>query len=135
MGFTTPCFMVVEDIKQAIRIVESLMRIGDRKPIDASDEVSFPCFCAVSTNMVSFGNMNGLASAGFTDCGKKESLLLALSALTNNNDYWMQWLVKDDVSVKTNWSFNMSDEISPLAIELGYRRATAEELVSYLQTE
>lgn len=134
MGFTTPCFMVVDSFKQAVGIVDRLKRIIVCKvntEIGAPDNVSFPCFCAVSTNMLSFGNMDGLASAGFIDCGNKEALFFALVALTDNNDYCMQWLVRGDVTDKANWSFNMTDEISTLGLQLGYRRATAAELVAH----
>lgn len=135
MGFTTPCFMVVDSFKHAVGIDERLKRIRVCKvntAIGALNDVLFPCLCAVSTNVVFFGNMDGLTSAGFIDCGNKEALFFALVALTDNNDYWMQWLVRGDVTDKANWSFNMTDEISPLGLQLGYRRATAAELVAHL---
>lgn len=135
MGFTTPCFVVVENKGQATRILNKLKCIGGRKSHEVQENVPYPCICAVSTNMVSICELSELASAGFIDSGKNEVLFLSLAALSDNKDYWMQWLVRGDVTKKTNWSFNMADDISPLGLQLGYRRATAEELVAYLGQE
>ena len=80
-GFTTPCHMVVKDRNHANRLITALKNIGDRKTLEIQDNVSYPCICAVSTNIISVCELKELASVGFINCEENENLFLALAAL------------------------------------------------------
>lgn len=100
-GFTTPCYMVVKDRNHANRLIIALKNIGDRKTIEIQENVSYPCICGVSTNIISVCELRELASAGFINCKDNQDLFLALSALRNDSDIhqWftdgIKWVISD----------------------------------------
>lgn len=57
-GFTTPCYMAVKDGNHANRLMIALKSIGDRKVFGIPENVTYPCVCGVSTNIISFGELN-----------------------------------------------------------------------------
>ena len=87
-GFTTPCYMAVKDGNHANRLMIALKSIGDRKVFGIPENVTYPCVCGVSTNIISFGELNDLA--GFINCEENEDLFLALAALRKDSDIH-QW--------------------------------------------
>lgn len=91
-GFTTPCYMVVKDGNHANRLIIAFKNIGDRKVYGIPENVTYPCVCGVSTNIISFGELNDLA--GFINCEENEDLFLALASLRNDSDIH-QWFVAD----------------------------------------
>lgn len=100
-GFTTPCYMVVKDGNYANRLIASLKCIGDRKIYEIQENISYPCVCGVSTNIVSICDLNELNSAGFVNCGNNLDLFLSLAALRNDSDIhqWftdgVKWVISD----------------------------------------
>lgn len=100
-GFTTPCYMVVKDGNYANRLMMALKSIGDRKTFEIQENISYPCVCGVSTNIISICDLNKLDSAGFINCENYVDLFLAIAALRNDSDIhqWFtdgkKWVISD----------------------------------------
>lgn len=76
--------MAVKDGNHANRLLIALKSIGDRKVYGIPENITYPCVCGVSTNIISFGELNDLA--GFINCEESEDLFLALASLRNDSD-------------------------------------------------
>ena len=110
--FTTPCYMVVKEGNHANRLMTALKSIGDRKVYGMPDNITYPCVCGVSANIVSFGELNDLA--GFINCeenGEKWEISY-IHSLLELKEYFQ--LIKFDYS-KTH-------------------KATAEELIKHFNS-
>lgn len=136
-GFTTPCFMVVNDKEHALRLLSELKNIGGRKLFEIQDKVPYPCVCAVSTNIISISELSELESAGFIDCKENEKLFLALAALRNDSDIhqWFtdgtKWVISDVHSLL---------ELNEYFQKIGFNysnthKASVEELNKYFNTK
>ena len=100
-GFTTPCYIAVKDGNHANRLMIALKSIGDRKVFGIPENVTYPCVCGVSSNIISFGELIDLDFAGFINCKDNEKLFLSLASLRNDSDInqWFtdgkKWVISD----------------------------------------
>ena len=76
--------MAAKDKNHANRLMIALKSIGSRKVFGIPEDVAYPCVCGVSTNIISFGELEDLA--GFISCEDNGDLFLALASLRNDSD-------------------------------------------------
>ena len=136
-GFTTPCYVVVSNKDHASELIGSLKNIGDRKTIEIQDNVSYPCICGVSTNIISICELKELSSAGFIDCGENEKLFLALAALRNDTDIHQyftdgtKWVISDIHSL-----FELKEYFEEVGFNYSKtHKATVEELINHFNKQ
>lgn len=135
-GFTTPCYMVVEDENHANRLMIALKNIGDRKIFVIQENVPYPCICGVSTHIISICELTELDSAGFIDCKNNEKLFLALAALRNDSDIH-QWFTDGDKWVISDIHSLLELKEYFQLIKFDYsktHKVTAEELIKHFNS-
>ena len=136
-GFTTPCYMVVKDGNHANRLIIAFKNIGDRKVYGIPENVTYPCVCGVSTNIISFGELNDLA--GFINCEENEDLFLAIAALRDDTDdsQWFVyppeniWFICDDDDINYARE-NIRESVQAAWFHCSHK-ATVEELIEHFK--
>lgn len=138
MSFTTPCSIIVKNKEQAISLMQKIKEIGERKIYEIQNNISYPCICGVSTNIISLCDVDELSSAGFIDCGTNEPLFLAIAGRRDGTDY-MQWFIDRENKWLQCQRKTIREFIDIAAIH-GYevsdlRKATVPELIEHFKTE
>lgn len=137
MSFTTPCLIIVKNEDHATLLMEKLSEIGRRKIYEIQNNISYPCICGVSANIISLCDISELSSTGFTDCGTNELLFLAIAALQDDTDY-MQWFVWGNRWML--WQYDCSHHCAHSTTGISSvftrgRKATVPELIEHFKTE
>lgn len=132
MGFTTPCFIR----KNTANIRNRLKELGYYcNPYLGWNNLYTSIFGPTSIYSLDDDDINGLKEIyDFIDCGTNEELFLAIAALRDGTDKYMQWFTdgnhwyQNKISDREVERFGAGDPIS-------YHKATVNELIEHFKTK
>ena len=140
MGFTTPCF-IRKNTQELRRGLEELGYSHGRPKYYADDDNKYDfimcnngIFFLLSQKNHVIRNGHPLKKYGSVDCGTNEELFLAIAALRDGTDKYMQWFTdgnhwyQNKISDRGVERFGAGDPIS-------YHKATVNELIEHFKTK
>lgn len=140
MGFTTPCF-IRKNTQELRRGLEELGYSHGKPKYYADDDNKYDfimchngIFFLLSQKNHVIRNGHPLKKYGSVDCGTNEELFLAIAALRDGTDKYMQWFTdgnhwyQNKISDREVERFGAGDPIS-------YHKATVNELIEHFKTK
>ena len=140
MGFTTPCF-IRKNTQELRRGLEELGYSHGKPKYYADDDNKYDfimcnngIFFLLSQKNHVIRNGHPLKKRGSVDCGTNEELFLAIAALRDGTDKYMQWFTdgnhwyQNKISDREVERFGAGDPIS-------YHKATVNELIEHFKTK
>ena len=140
MGFTTPCF-IRKNTQELRRGLEEFGYSHGKPKYYADDDNKYDfimchngIFFLLSQKNHVIRNGHPLKKYGSVDCGTNEELFLAIAALRDGTDKYMQWFTdgnhwyQNKISDREVERFGAGDPIS-------YHKATVNELIEHFKTK
>lgn len=146
MGFTTPCFIRknTQELRRGLEELGYEILNSGNTTLDAHNYDGNGSHKSIEEGraiITSYGNLYGViydidtvTKKGSVDCGTNEELFLAIAALRDGTDKYMQWFTdgnhwyQNKISDREVERFGAGDPIS-------YHKATVNELIEHFKTK